>query len=113
MKPRVFDVFSGAGGFSLGFEIAGCVVIAAIEHDKWAADTFSFNHPKAKMMLGDIESFDEEYLKKNISVKPDIIIGGPPCQGFSVCVKDAEKENKEDSQVRVEYDDIWTIEYGK
>ena len=41
------------------------------------------------MMLGDIESFDEEYLKKNISVKPDIIIGGPPCQGFSVCVKDA------------------------
>ena len=89
MKPRVFDVFSGAGGFSLGFEMAGCEVIAAIEHDKWAADTFSFNHPKAKMMLGDIESFDEEYLKKNISVKPDIIIGGPPCQGFSVCVKDA------------------------
>ena len=71
------------------FQMAGCEVIAAIEHDKWAADTFSFNHPKAKMMLGDIESFDEEYLKKNISVKPDIIIGGPPCQGFSVCVKDA------------------------
>jgi DNA (cytosine-5)-methyltransferase 1 len=89
MKPVVFDVFSGAGGFSLGFEMAGCEVIAAIEHDKWAADTFSYNHPKTKMMLGDIESFDEEYLRRNVTKTPDIIIGGPPCQGFSICVKDA------------------------
>lgn len=89
MKPVVFDVFSGAGGFSLGFEMAGCEVVAAIEHDKWAADTFSFNHPKAKMMLGDIESFDEKYLRENVTPVPDIIIGGPPCQGFSICVKDA------------------------
>lgn len=59
MKPIVFDVFSGAGGFSLGFEMAGCEVEAAIEHDKWASDTISYNHPKAKMMLGDIESFDD------------------------------------------------------
>ena len=89
MKPVVFDVFSGAGGFSLGFEMAGCEVVAAIEHDKWAADTFSVNHPKAKMMLGDIESFDEKYLRENVTPVPDIIIGGPPCQGFSICVKDA------------------------
>ncbi len=89
MKPLVFDVFSGAGGFSLGFEMAGCKVIAAIEHDKWAADTFSYNHPNATMMLGDIEAFDEDYLKKNIKNKPDIIIGGPPCQGFSICVQNA------------------------
>lgn len=89
MKPVVFDVFSGAGGFSLGFEMAGCDVVAAIEHDKWAADTFSYNHPKAKMMRGDIESFDDEYLKRNVTKNPDVIIGGPPCQGFSICVKDA------------------------
>ena len=89
MKPIVFDVFSGAGGFSLGFEMAGCIVEAAIEHDKWAAETFSYNHPNTNMMLGDIESFDEKYLKDNVKIKPDIIIGGPPCQGFSVCRKDA------------------------
>lgn len=89
MKLKVFDVFSGAGGFSLGFEMAGCDIIGAIEHDKWAADTFSYNHPKAKMMLGDIESFSDEYIKKTLGKKPDIIIGGPPCQGFSVCVKNA------------------------
>lgn len=88
-KPKVFDVFSGAGGFSCGFEMAGCEVIGAVEHDKWAADTFSFNHPSAKMLLGDIESFSDEYLKETITEKPDIIIGGPPCQGFSICVKNA------------------------
>lgn len=86
---KVFDVFSGAGGFSLGFELAGCEIIGAIEHDKWAADTFSYNHPKAKMMIGDIESFTEEYIRNTLGETPDIIIGGPPCQGFSVCVKNA------------------------
>lgn len=88
-KPKVFDVFSGAGGFSLGFEMAGCEIIGAIEHDKWAADTFSYNHPNAIMMLGDIESFSEDYLTANLKEKPDIIIGGPPCQGFSICTKNA------------------------
>lgn len=88
-KLKVFDVFSGAGGFSLGFEMAGCEIIGAIEHDKWAADTFSHNHPNAVMMLGDIESFSEDYLRVNLKEKPDIIIGGPPCQGFSICTKNA------------------------
>ncbi len=87
--PKIFDVFSGAGGFSCGFEMAGCKVIGAVEHDKWAADTFSHNHPKAQMLLGDIESFSDDYLRATIAEKPDIIIGGPPCQGFSICVKNA------------------------
>ena len=87
-KPRVLDLFSGAGGFSLGFELAGCKIIGAIEHDKWAADTFQHNHIGAKMLLGDIESFDNEYIKQEIPAL-DMIIGGPPCQGFSVCLKNA------------------------
>ena len=88
-KLKMLDVFAGAGGFSLGFEMAGCEVIGAIEHDKWAADTFSFNHPNASILLGDIESFDNDYLKNKFGNAPDIIIGGPPCQGFSVCNKNA------------------------
>lgn len=87
--PKIFDVFSGAGGFSLGFEMAGCKAIAAIEQDKWAADTYKFNNPEAKMFLGNIESFSDEYLLSEIHDKPDIIIGGPPCQGFSICKKNA------------------------
>ncbi len=87
-RVTVFDVFSGAGGFSCGFEMAGCDIIGAVEHDKWAADTFMFNHPNAQMLLGDIESFSDEILRQKIKT-PDIIIGGPPCQGFSICVKNA------------------------
>lgn len=88
-KPRVFDVFSGAGGFSCGFEMAGCETIGAIERDKWAADTFSYNHPNASMLVGDIETFDEITIKSKIKDQPDFIIGGPPCQGFSVCTQHA------------------------
>ena len=84
----MLDLFSGAGGFSLGFELAGCKIIGAIEHDKWAADTFQRNHIGTKMLLGDIESFDDEYIKQEIPTI-DMIIGGPPCQGFSVCLKNA------------------------
>ena len=87
-KVKVFDVFSGAGGFSCGFEMAGCTVVGAVERDKWAADTYIFNHKNAKMLLGDIETFSDDTLKEQIET-PDIIIGGPPCQGFSICVKNA------------------------
>ncbi len=86
---KVLDTFSGAGGFSCGFEMAGCKVIAAIECDAWAADTFSYNHRDAKMLRGNIESFSSEFLKKEIPGVPDVIIGGPPCQGFSICRKNA------------------------
>lgn len=88
-KPKVLDVFAGAGGFSLGFEMAGCDIIGAIERDKWAAETFSYNHPSSVMMLGDIESFSEDHLRANLKYTPDIIIGGPPCQGFSICTKNS------------------------
>lgn len=87
-NPKVLDLFSGAGGFSLGFEMAGCEIIGAIEHDKWAAETFQYNHKGTKMLLGNIEAFDNNYIKSEIEA-PDIIIGGPPCQGFSICVKNA------------------------
>ena len=69
--------------------MAGCEIVGAIERDKWAAETFSYNHPEAEMLLGEIESFDETTLKTVITASPDIIIGGPPCQGFSVCTQNA------------------------
>ena len=45
---KVLDTFAGAGGFSLGFEMAGCEVIGAVEVDAWASETFQFNHLNAK-----------------------------------------------------------------
>lgn len=88
-RPKVFDVFSGAGGFSLGFHMAGCEIIGAIELDQWAADTFVYNHPSASMMIGDIETIPESQIRQTLKEEPDIIIGGPPCQGFSICRKNA------------------------
>lgn len=86
-EVKVVDVFSGAGGFSCGFKMAGCKIIGAVEYDKWAANTFSRNHPETKMLLGDITNFSDEELRAAIPETPDIIIGGPPCQGFSICLK--------------------------
>ena len=88
-KLKVLDVFSGAGGFSLGFQMQGCRIIGAIEKDKWAADTFKYNHEDAKVIVGEIENITNEELKNFFTDKPDIIIGGPPCQGYSICNKNA------------------------
>jgi DNA (cytosine-5)-methyltransferase 1 len=54
MQFSVLDTFSGAGGFSLGFDLAGAKVVGAIEMDSWACETFKFNHPNATVMQGDI-----------------------------------------------------------
>lgn len=87
----VLDVFSGAGGFSLGFQLAGFDIVGAIEMDKWAADTFKANHKEdCKVILGNIEELTEDFLKETFKGKKiDIIIGGPPCQGYSICNKNA------------------------
>lgn len=84
--PTVLDAFAGAGGFSLGFQLAGAEIIGGIERDAWAAETFSFNHPGTKMLVRDIELVsDDEILQLFGNAPPTVVIGGPPCQGFSVC----------------------------
>jgi DNA (cytosine-5)-methyltransferase 1 len=86
--PMVLDTFAGAGGFSLGFEQAGCKIIGAIEQDAWASETFASNHPGAIALQRDITTLSDDELKHHFGrTPPDILIGGPPCQGYSVCVK--------------------------
>lgn len=90
MQYSVLDTFAGAGGFSLGFELAGANVVGAIEMDSWACETFKFNHPKASVMQGDITAMsDEQIVNAFGKCKPDIVLGGPPCQGFSICNKNS------------------------
>jgi DNA (cytosine-5)-methyltransferase 1 len=82
---KVLDTFAGAGGFSLGFEEAGCIISGAIEIDDWASSTFAYNHPQTNVITADIRLLNDKKLYnlfKNDA--PDIILGGPPCQGFSV-----------------------------
>lgn len=90
MKYSVLDTFAGAGGFSLGFALAGAKIIGAIEIDKWASETFQLNHPDTTLLQGDITQMsDEQIIDTFGKYKPDIILGGPPCQGFSICNKNS------------------------
>lgn len=75
------DIFSGAGGMSIGSIMAGIKPVLAVEFDKHAAKTYETNHPEVKVLAHDIKTVNPlEHTKKN----PFILFGGPPCQGFSV-----------------------------
>jgi len=81
-KLKVIDLFSGCGGFSVGFEKAGFEITKAVEFDKEIASSYSHNHPGTIMFANDIGKIDDEHhFSKEES---EIIIGGPPCQGFSM-----------------------------
>jgi DNA (cytosine-5)-methyltransferase 1 len=82
-KLKTLDLFSGAGGFSLGLHNAGIITKAAIEFDKFAAETFKNNFPQTDVYNDDVASFTDEDIKKKFQ-DVDIVVGGPPCQGFSV-----------------------------
>lgn len=74
------DIFSGAGGMSIGAKWAGIDVKIAVENDIHAAKTFAFNHPETEVWIEDIKNTSTKDLKK---LNPFVLFGGPPCQGFS------------------------------
>lgn len=77
------DIFSGAGGLSLGAEMAGIRIDTAIEINPYAAKTFQRNHKGTKVLQGDIQKIDPKALHGN-GKSVFVIMGGPPCQGFSM-----------------------------
>lgn len=85
-KLRVLDLFSGCGGLSLGFQSAGFEVIAGIDNWSDALLTFERNHPGARAMQVDLGNFKERDFA-TLKGKVDVVIGGPPCQGFSISGK--------------------------
>ena len=82
MSYKILDLFAGAGGLSLGFEETGLFSVAAIvENNKNAATTYKKNHEKLHY-YEDILNVDFKELQEKTG-KIDVVIGGPPCQGFS------------------------------
>ncbi len=85
-KYTAIDLFCGAGGLSYGFESAGFDILLGIDNDAKALETFEANHNGAKSICGDITAVSyEKDIKPIIGEKTiDVVIGGPPCQGFSL-----------------------------
>jgi len=83
-KLKLLDLFCGCGGISLGFELAGFDVGYGIDINTDAVATFALNFPKSKGISANLSEIDTGGLKSIFSSdKIDVIVGGPPCQGFS------------------------------
>lgn len=95
---NVVDLFSGAGGLSRGFMDAGFNVVLGIDFDDSSLKTFKENHGNADSMKLDLFDHDnifkiEEYLEKR-NINLDVLVGGPPCQGFSLAGKREEFDQR-------------------
>jgi DNA (cytosine-5)-methyltransferase 1 len=93
-KPSIIDCFCGAGGMSLGFKQAGFESVYAFDSDPIAIETYKTNLQK-NAFVEDIKKLSKKAIYKRIGeVLPDVIIGGPPCQGFSVQRRGRDNDNR-------------------
>lgn len=86
-KPTIIDLYAGVGGLSLGAVRAGFDLALAVEWDKHAMKAHEINFPKYKHLNTDIAKLDGKTLLKEAGLAEgelDGLIGGPPCQGFSI-----------------------------
>lgn len=83
---RAIDLFCGAGGLTQGLRFAGFQVVGAIDCDELAVESYSLNHPRTKVWMGDIRGLSPEEIMEELSLRKgelDLLAGCPPCQGFS------------------------------
>ncbi len=87
VKPIAVDLFSGVGGMSLGFERSGFDVALAVDHDPIHIDTYARNFPFGRVLRSDLRELRGSDVISGLgegqSITPDVVFGGPPCQGFS------------------------------
>lgn len=100
------DLFSGAGGMSLGASEAGIEVKYAIERDKYAAETYQYNHKDTVVINDDIRNIYDLSLGRDC---PIIVFGGPPCQGFSISNR---RTNNRENQQNWLYKEFLRVVHG-
>lgn len=85
---NVLDLFCGCGGISLGFEQAGYRILLGIDVWEDALKTFKHNHKHSDTLCADLSTLSPIEVSEKINgEKVDVIVGGPPCQGFSIAGK--------------------------
>lgn len=105
------DLFSGCGGMSLGFKMAGYRSLLASDIDENCEKTFVSNFPETPFIRKDISAISKEEVDAVLGgLWPDVIIGGPPCQGFSLANKNRNK-SKDDPRNRLFYQFVKFIDW--
>lgn len=89
-KNKVISLFSGAGGMDIGFGMAGFETVVAVEYDKSCCETLRKNNPNLNVIQGNISEITTDKILRTGDLKvtePALVIGGPPCQSFSLAGK--------------------------
>jgi DNA (cytosine-5)-methyltransferase 1 len=104
MTPlQTIDLFAGAGGITEGFRQAGFNCLYANDFNVRAMETFQLNHPEAKAACGPIESQDPFQIRTELGLPKgdlDCLVGGPPCQGFSIYAPERVLDDPRNSMFR-------------
>lgn len=83
----VIDLFSGCGGLALGFKWAKFKTLIASDVDENCEKTYTYNFPETKFIRNDLRAIKTNDIKKLVTEDVDVVVGGPPCQGFSLANK--------------------------
>jgi DNA (cytosine-5)-methyltransferase 1 len=95
------DLFSGAGGMSLGAELAGISVKYAIEKNTYVAQTYQNNHPKTKVINSDVREIKS--IPSDLGKNSTVLFGGAPCQGFSTSNRRTNNRSNSDNWLYKEF----------
>lgn len=110
---HVLDLFCGCGGLSWGLAKRGYRILAGVDNWPIALKTFSRNHPGARALEADLATLDPFAVAQVLKLRPgqlDLLVGGPPCQGFSKNVP-ASRRFLEDDKNRLIRSFLRFIEY--
>ena len=103
MKKQVIgiDLFSGAGGMSLGAELAGITVKYAIEKSNYAVQTYQINHPNTIVINSDVRELTA--IPGSLGIGTTMLFGGAPCQGFSTSNRRTNNRGNSDNWLYKEF----------